>query len=99
MNVADHIHLPVKLATNRSDEIVNSFGVTVARCKSIDAVVPIIIAANAHDEVLATLRVNLRLLEEELKNRQVSGVPEYIAPVETAVDRTKKAIALAEGWT
>lgn len=51
------------------------------------------------EELLATLRVNLKLLEEELKNRRLSCVPEYIEPVKTAVDRTKKAIALAEGWT
>lgn len=98
MNLADHIHLPVSLAANRSDEIVNSFGVTVARCKSVDAVIPIVIAVNARDEMLATLRGNLVLIEEELKNRQLSGVPEYIAPVAAAAERTKKAIALAEGW-
>ncbi|MBX5253348.1 hypothetical protein HJC03_23550 [Rhizobium sp. NLR4b] len=53
----------------------------------------------ARDELLNTLRVDLALLEDELKNRRLSGVPEYIAPVEIAVDRTKKAIATAEGWT
>ncbi|WP_434712968.1 hypothetical protein NMA58_08260 [Rhizobium sp. YTUHZ045] len=51
------------------------------------------------EDLLATLRLNLSLLKEELYNRRLSGVPEYIAPVEIAVDRTKKAIATAEGWT
>ncbi|MBX5268575.1 hypothetical protein HJB99_07770 [Rhizobium sp. NLR17b] len=51
------------------------------------------------DELLATLRGNLKLLDDELKNRRLSGLPQYIAPVEIAVDRTKKAIATAEGWT
>ncbi len=50
-------------------------------------------------EILTALRENLTLLEQEFKNRRLSGVPEYISPVETAVDRTKKAIALAEGWS
>ncbi|MBX4884012.1 hypothetical protein HJA90_10500 [Rhizobium bangladeshense] len=51
------------------------------------------------DELLDTLRMNLRLLREELHNRRFSGVSEYIAPVETAICRTKKAIAVAERWT
>ncbi|EJB02911.1 hypothetical protein Rleg9DRAFT_1725 [Rhizobium leguminosarum bv. trifolii WSM597] len=50
------------------------------------------------DELLTTLRVDLQLLEDELKNLRFSGVPQYIEPVETAVKRTIKAIALAEGW-
>lgn len=50
------------------------------------------------DEMLTTLRFNLLLLREELKNRRFSGVPEYITPVQTAVERTRNAIALAERW-
>ncbi len=53
---------------------------------------------NDRDEILTALRGNLKILEEELSNRRLSGVPEYIEPVETAVDRTTKAIAMAEGW-
>ncbi|MEH7904023.1 hypothetical protein V7794_22770 [Rhizobium laguerreae] len=51
------------------------------------------------DELLSTLRVDLALLNEELKNRRLSGVAEYISPIETAVERTTRAIATAEGWT
>ncbi|MBY5868614.1 hypothetical protein [Rhizobium leguminosarum] len=51
------------------------------------------------DELLTSLRVDLQLLEDELRNRRMSGIAEYIAPVEIAVDRTKKAIVTAEGWT
>ncbi|MBB3355603.1 hypothetical protein FHT70_005566 [Rhizobium sp. BK049] len=51
------------------------------------------------DELLNTLRVDLALLNDELKNRRLSGVAEYISPIETAVERTTKAIATAEGWT
>jgi hypothetical protein len=53
---------------------------------------------NDRNEILTALRGNLVILDEELKNRRLSGVPEYIEPVETAVDRTTKAIAVAEGW-
>jgi hypothetical protein len=51
------------------------------------------------DELLAALRGNIKLLNDELKSRRLSGLPEYIGPVETAIERTKKAISLAEGWS
>ncbi|MDH6273602.1 hypothetical protein M2311_003692 [Rhizobium leguminosarum] len=51
------------------------------------------------EEMLTTLRFNLLLLKEELKNRRFSGVAEYIAPVQSAVDRTEQIIATAEEWT
>ncbi|NEH72295.1 hypothetical protein [Rhizobium leguminosarum] len=51
------------------------------------------------DELLTALRVDLRLMEDELRNRRMSGLAEYIRPVETAVQRTKKAISRAEGWS
>lgn len=51
------------------------------------------------EEILATLRSNLTVLEEELKSRRLSCVPEYIEPIKTAVERTRATIALAEGWT
>ncbi|QIO64798.1 hypothetical protein [Rhizobium leguminosarum] len=50
------------------------------------------------EDLLVTLRVDLRLLEDELRHRRISGLEEYIAPVEIAVDRTRKAIRMAEGW-
>ena len=50
------------------------------------------------EELISTLRLNLGLLRDELKTRRVSGAPEYIAPVENAVERTESAIAKAEGW-
>lgn len=70
----------------------------VAKFQHMEDARTVVGLVQARDEILATLRDNLKLLEEELKNRKFSGVPEYIAPVDTAVERTKKAIALAEGW-
>ncbi len=49
--------------------------------------------------MLVVLRLNLRLLEDELQQRQFSGVPYYIEPVAKAVERTRNIIAQAEGWT
>ena len=47
----------------------------------------------------ATLRAVLPILEQEAKQRQASGLPGYIEPVKSAVERVKAAIAEAEGWT
>ncbi|KQS95370.1 hypothetical protein [Rhizobium sp. Leaf386] len=57
-----------------------------------EATAPIIAA------MLVVLRLNLRLLEDELQQRQFSGVPYYIEPVAKAVERTKNIVAQAEGW-
>lgn len=99
MQISAHLHLPLKLAKNRSDEIVNSFGVAVARCNSVDYVGPIVAAANAYDTMLETLRAVLPLLEQEAKQRQASGVAEYMAVADKAVARVKATIAKAEGWS
>ena len=56
-------------------------------------------ASDVIAEQLATLRAVLPLLEQELKQRQASGLPGYIEPVKSAVERVKAAIAEAEGWT
>lgn len=52
MKIADLMHLPLVMASNRQDTIVNSFGVQVAQCSSVDYTGPIIRAANAHDGLL-----------------------------------------------
>lgn len=70
----------------------------VAKFSNEDDAITVASFIEIRDEILATLRTNLKLLSDELHNRQFSGVPDYIAPVDAAVERTKKAIAIAERW-
>lgn len=50
-------------------------------------------------DMLGTLRAVLPLLEHEAKQRQASGVVEYMAVADKAVARVKATIAKAEGWS
>ncbi len=68
-------------------------------CAHADHDAPKPSAAPTINDLLIVLRLNLRLLEDELQQRQFSGVPYYIEPVAKAVERTKNIIAQAEGWT
>jgi hypothetical protein len=70
----------------------------VAKFSNEEDAVTVAAFVQIRDEVLATLRINLKLLDEELANRKFSGVPDYIKPVDTAVDRTKQAISTMERW-
>ncbi len=56
MRIADHLHLPLGRSIRRQDVIVNSFGVDLATCVSMDHVAPLVHAANCHDEMLAALK-------------------------------------------
>ncbi|MCV9960760.1 hypothetical protein OIU34_02510 [Pararhizobium sp. BT-229] len=75
------------------------FNHPVAKFRNIEDARTVVRLIDIRDEMLATLRVDLRLLEHELTCREFSGVEDYIAPVRSAVERTKNAIAQAEGWT
>jgi hypothetical protein len=70
----------------------------VAKFKHEDDASTVAAFVNIRDEILATLRTDLRLLKEELDQRQLSGVPEYIEPIQDAVQRNEKAVALLERW-
>lgn len=74
------------------------FNRPVAKFRHVEDARTLIELLRSRDEIVATLRSNLKLLEEELKNRQFSGVPAYISPVEAAVERTKQAVSIMEGW-
>lgn len=50
-------------------------------------------------DMLGTLRAVLPLLEHEAKQRQASGIAEYMAVADKAVARVKATIAKAEGWS
>ncbi len=50
-------------------------------------------------DLLGTLRSVLPLLEHEAKQRQASGIAEYMAVADKAVARVKATIAKAEGWS
>ena len=75
------------------------FNRPVAKFRHVEDARTVIELLRSRDEIVATLRSNLKLLEEELKNRRFSGVEEYVLPVDTAVAHTRKAIALLEGWS
>lgn len=65
MEISKQMHLPLKMAYNRQDAIVNSFEVEVAQCRSIDYVGPIVKAVNNYDRMIDLLVRNLAAWEDE----------------------------------
>lgn len=55
-------------------------------------------ACDIIEEMLSSLRTNLRILEVEHSLRKLSGIPEYIEPIAAAIEFTEQAIAKGEGW-
>ncbi len=55
------LHTPLSIARNRSDEIVNAFGVKIAECVSQDHSFPIVRAVNAHDDMATFIAMIARM--------------------------------------
>ena len=94
MPMSEHLHLPLRLAPNRADTLVNAFGVTVCTTVSVDQAMPIMRAVNAHDAMLAALQAVLGELQYiyetgDVRDSQRNGAE--------AVSMAERAIAKAEG--
>ena len=90
MKISEKLHLPVAMAGNRQDAVVNSFGVQVAQCSSLDYVEPIVRAANAHDDMLTALRSAESFISGFEGDEVQEGIDELLAGI-------RGAIAKAEG--
>ncbi|MDR6954144.1 hypothetical protein J2X65_003512 [Ancylobacter sp. 3268] len=89
--IKNALHTPLRLSDRRSDVVTNAFGVDIAQCMSVDHALPLIHAANCHDDMLAALigLVGNGFTDEELARRWSWRIED----IRTA----RAAIAKAEG--
>lgn len=95
MRIANHLHLPLRRADRRQDVIVNSFGVDVAECTSVDFAGPLIHAANCHDDLVGTLKrleasMAAVLESDERRAGPAALVPTWLDEIRAAIDKAEE---------
>ena len=95
MNISEQMHLPLRMSTQRFDTIVNSFGINVAECTSVDYVAPLVRCANSFDMLLAALKLAEKHIDHVCGETTEEDLPDWFADLKTI----SAAIAWAEGRT
>lgn len=96
MRIADHLHLTLRRADHRQDVIVNSFGIKIAECVSMDFAGPLIHAANCHDGMLEELKLQAIALRQEIATTDPRQCMR-LTSLQIRLDRLEGVIAKAEG--